>query len=66
MFTRYCNCAANLLRKQKQNQYNRLNLKKVTDNMQFSRTMKPLTSNKIKDNCRIMLVKNNQHVHEDI
>lgn len=59
MFTKYCNCIANLLRKQKQNYYTQLNLKIVTDNMQFPHTMNPLTSNKIKDNCRIILVKNN-------
>ena len=54
-----------MVRKRKKNYFNNLNIRNVTDNKQFWKTMKPFFSSKVGDNERIALIKGGKVVFEE-
>ena len=60
------NYCVKLLKKSKQNFYNNLDVKQVTDNRLFWRTIKPNFSDKIKKNENIILVENDKIISDEL
>ena len=60
------NFCVNLLRKEKKKYYGNLDLKKITDNKTFWKTMKPFFSEKSKSRNKITLVEGDTIISEDI
>ena len=54
-----------MVRKRKKNYFNNLNVKNVTDNKQFWKTVKPFFFSKVGDNERIALIKGEKVVSEE-
>ena len=59
------NLCSNLLKQPKKRHFNSLNVKDVTDNKKFWKTIKPFFTDKNKTTNNIILTGNNQTVRED-
>ena len=59
------NLCVTMVRKRKKNYFNNLNVKNVTDNKQFWKTVKPFFFSKVGDNERIALIKGEKVVSEE-
>ena len=59
------NLCANLLKQTKIKYFNKLNVKDLTDNEQFLKTVKPFFMEKVKTSNNITLAENNKSVKED-
>ena len=64
-YRRQRNLCSNLLKESKKRHFNNLNVKDVTENKQFWRTIKPFFPEKSKTTNNIILTENNQTVRED-
>ena len=64
-YKRQCNPCSNLLKQSKKRHFNNLNVKKVTENKRFWKTIKPSVTEKNKTTNNIILTENNQPVRED-
>ena len=64
-YKRQRNLCSNLLKESKKRHFNNLNVKDVTENKQFWRTIKPFFTEKSKTTNNIILTGNNQTVRED-
>ena len=64
-YKRQRNLCSNLLKKSKKRYFNNLNVKDVTENKQFWKTIKPFFTEKSKTTDNIILIKNNQTVREE-
>ena len=60
-FVKQRNCCVCLLRKSRRNYYSNLNVKDITDNKKFWKTIKPLFSIKTKSVVSITLKDNNKY-----
>ena len=56
---------SNLLKQSRKRHFNNLNVKDVTENKQFQKTIKPFFTDKNKTTNNIILTENNQTVRED-
>ena len=54
-----------MVRKSKENYFNKLNVRNITDNKQFWKTVKPFFSSKVSDNETITLLEGDKVVSED-
>ena len=54
-----------MVRKSKKNYFNNLNVRNITDNKQFWKTVKPFFSSKVGDNETIILLEGDKVVSED-
>ena len=59
------NLYATMVRKSKENYFNNLNVRNITDNKQFWKTVKPFFSSKVSDNETITLLEGDKVVSED-
>ena len=59
------NFSVSLTRKEKSKYFANLNIKDVTDNKKFWKTIKPCFSDKSKNSERIVLIENDETVMED-
>ena len=59
------NYCLKLVRKTKKDFYNNLDVKKITDNKQFWKTVKPFFSNKVINNEKITLIENEEVISDD-
>ena len=59
------NYCVSLIRKTKKDFFNSLDVKKITDNKQFWKTVKPFFSNKFINNERITLIENDEVISDD-
>ena len=59
------NLYATMVRKSKKNYFNNLNVRNITDNKQFWKTVKPFFSSKVGDNETITLLEGDKVVSED-
>ena len=64
-YKRQRNLCSNLLKESKKCHFNNLNVKDVTENKQFWKTIKPFFTEKNKTTNNIILTENNQTVRED-
>ena len=64
-FRRQRNLCAKLFRTEKKRYYNNLDVKLITDNKKFWKTVKPLFSDKIKTQNKIVLVENDDVISDD-
>ena len=64
-YKRQRNLCSNLLKESKKRHFNNLNVKDVTENKQFWRTVKPSCTEKSKTANNIILTENNPTVRED-
>ena len=64
-YKRQRNLCSNLLKESKKRHFNNSNVKDVTENKQFWRTIKPFFTEKSKTTNNIILTENNQTVRED-
>ena len=64
-FKQHCNFCINLLKREKSKYYNSLDLKKITDNRQFWKTIKPLFSEKQNISRRITLIDGDNIISND-
>ena len=64
-YNRQRNLCVTMVRKAKRNQFNNLNVRNITDNKQFWKTVKPFFSSKVSDNERITLIEEEKAVSDD-
>ena len=64
-FRRQRNLCVKLFRTEKKRYYNNLDVKLITDNNKFWKTVKPLFSDKIKTQKKIVLVENDEVISDD-
>ena len=60
------NLYATMVRKSKKNYFNNLNVRNITDNKQFWKTVKPFFSSKVGDNERKTLTEGDKVVSKDM
>ena len=64
-YKRQCNLCSGLLKHAKNRHFNSLNVKDVTENKKFWKTIKPFFTEKNKTSNNIILAENNQTLRED-
>ena len=64
-FRRQRNLCVKLFRTEKKRYYNNLDMALITDNEKFWKTVKPLFSDKIKTQSRLVLVENDEVISDD-
>ena len=64
-YKRQCNLCSGLLKQAKNRHFNGLNVKDVTENKKFWKTIKPFFTEKNKTSNNIILAENNQTLRED-
>ena len=65
IYNKHRNYCVNLLRKEKKKYYNNLDMKLITDNKMFWKTIKPLFSDKNTIGSKITLIDNNEIISND-
>ena len=65
-YNKHRNYCVNLLRKEKKNYFNNIDLKCITDNKQFWKTVKPLFSDKHNISRKITLIQDGEIISNDV